>query len=611
MISGNDTQARYPDWTQAKAKEVYKAVFAQIREFDDGMAAGINVPALAKGIRAYIGRSIPSMNNGNNSPDTDINGQLGVSPSLTKVSFNLTAVIIDTLAAKLASIKATPQAVTNKGNSKGRQLGDNLNFLLKGIFHKYQVSHMLNLAFRDAMTARVGYLKVIKEDGTIRIEKVMADEVIIDNADGYYNKPYKMIHRKSVPLSVMLEMFPNKRVELEQAQIKEVRQYNMRTYTPHVLVAESWCLDTYMKGGRHVISIETCDLVDEEWEKDYFPILKCDYNEPIAGWLGNSVVDELSPIQAEVDRLLLTIQAICKLMSVPRVFVDTNSNVNKNHITNKVGLILEYNGQTGVAPIIHNGAALPPELMQSLEFLIAQGYARVGLTTMDTQGQQAKGSGNTSGEALKTMTDIKSERWALLQEIYEEKHVELAHIILNELQGEKIKISALDRVMGLKEISTKVIPKTKDSYVLKIFPVSSLPDSIPDLIDSVQQMLQIGVIQNSQVPELFNMPDLDAKVSMLSAPAKLVDMVLDEMLDTEVYKAPEPYHNLQYAMTAAIQHYNWCQLNKQPESHLALLRRYINDVKSLTMSAAPMQQPTANIPTTQPQQSQPNQGVKQ
>ena len=101
-------------------------------------------------------------------------------------------------------------------------------------------------------------------------------------------------------------------------------------------------------------------------------------------------------------------QAIMKLMSVPRVMIDTNAQVNKNHFTNKVGLILEYDGKQGVAPIIHNGASMPPELMAQLEFLIAQGYARVGLTPMDTQGQQKTGSGNTSGEALKTMTDIKS-----------------------------------------------------------------------------------------------------------------------------------------------------------------------------------------------------------
>lgn len=587
-MASNDIQSRFPDWAEAKKKEAYKAIFAQIREFDDAMSAGVNVPSL-KGLRTYLGRGIPSINNGSNSADVDINGQLGVSPSLTKVSFNLTAVLIDTLTAKLADIKAVPQAITFKGNSKGRQLADDLNYLLKGVFHKYNVNHMINLAFRDAMINRVGYIKVVKYDGQVCLEKVMADEVVIDNADGYYNKPYKMTHRKVLPLTVVRDMYPKFAREIEESEIKEVRQYNNRTYTPHVIVAESWCLNSYKPGGRHVISIERADLVDEDWDKDYFPILKCDYNEPVVGWLGNSVVDEMTPIQTEVDRLLITMQAICKLMSVPRVMIDSNSQVNKNHITNKVGLILEYDGKQGVAPIIHNGASMPPELMTQLEFLISQGYARVGLTPMDTQGQQPTGSGNTSGEAMKTMTNIKSERWQLLQTIYENKHVELAHIILNELQGEKIKITSLDRSIGLREISTKIIPKTSNSYVLKIFPVSDLPKSIPDLIDSAVKMMQLGVIQASQLPDLFNMPDLDAKMSMINAPMKLIDKIIEKMLDTGKYSAPEPYHNLQYAKESAVQHYNWAQLNDEEESKLALLRKYINDVKTLLTQITPPQ----------------------
>jgi len=610
MKQKNDL-ARYPDWVEAEKTEAHVAIFAQIREFDAAMSAGINVPSL-RGLRAYLGRGIPSINNGSNSADVDVNGQLGVSPSLTKVSFNLTAVVIDTLAAKLASIEAVPQAVTFKGNSKGRQLADDLNFLLKGLFHKYDLSHMINIAYRDAMINRVGYLKVVKDNDTVRIEKVMADEIIIDNADGYYNKPYKMVQRKSVPIQVMLAKYPKFKHEIMDAEVKEVRQYNSTSYTPHIIVAESWCLNTYVEGGRHTITIETADLVDEEWNKDYFPVLKVDYNEPPIGWLGSSIVDELTPIQAEIDRLLIVMQAICKLMSVPRVMIDTNAQVNKNHITNKVGLILEYDGKQGVAPTIHNGAAMPPELMEQLQFLIAQGYARVGLTPMDTQGQHQPGTGNQSGDALNKMTDIKSERWALLQGNYEQKHIELAQIILNELQGERIKISALDRVIGLKEISTKVIPKTSNSYVLKMFPVSSLPDSIPELIESASKMLQLGVIQASQLPDLFNMPDLDSKISMISAPMRLLDKKIEQMLDTGKYWAPEPYHDLNYALQTAIQHYNWAQLHDEEEKKIALLRRFIKDVQQLKgqVVTPPQIAPTqvSGIPG-QPTAPQPPKGI--
>lgn len=597
MVDIPGQQNLFPDWIDTEYKQSYKAIFNQIWDFDKSIATSISTTSL-RGIRQYTGRGIASMNASGYMSDIDVNTQLGVSPSMSKVNFNLTAAVIDTLSAKLASIQAVPQAVTNKGNSKGRKLAEDLNFILKGLFHKYDLSHMINLAYRDAMINRAGYLKVIREDGEIRIDRVYVDEIIIDPADGYYNQPYKMIHRKSVPLHVALKKWPQFKKEIEQCKIQEVRQYNTRNYTPCISVAEAWCKNTYVKGGRHIICIETADILDEEWDKDYFPIIKMDYCEPVVGWLGQSVVDDLDPIQKEIDRILVTMQAIMKLVSVPRVFIDTNSQVNKNHMTNKVGIMVEYDGKQGVAPIIHNGSAMPPELAQQLQFLVEQGYARVGLTPMDTQGQQKTGSGNQSGEALKTMTDIKSERWELLQHNYEQSHVTLSNIILKELQGTNIKLSALDRYIGLKEITTKKIPKTDTSYVLKMFPVSSLPDSIPDLIDSVQSMMQMGVIQSSQVPDLFQMPDLDAFISMQAAPRKLIDKKIEEMMDGGKYWNPEPYHDLDYALGCALQHYSWGQLNDESDKILALLRRFISDVKSLMAqrgAAAPQPTPMQGV----------------
>lgn len=597
MVDIPGQQNLFPDWIDTEYKQSYKAIFNQIWDFDKSIATSISTTSL-RGIRQYTGRGIASMNASGYMSDIDVNTQLGVSPSMSKVNFNLTAAVIDTLSAKLASIQAVPQAVTNKGNSKGRKLAEDLNFILKGLFHKYDLSHMINLAYRDAMINRAGYLKVIREEGEIRIDRVYVDEIIIDPADGYYNQPYKMIHRKSVPLHVALKKWPQFKKEIEQCKIQEVRQYNTRNYTPCISVAEAWCKNTYVKGGRHIICIETADILDEEWDKDYFPIVKMDYCEPVVGWLGQSVVDDLDPIQKEIDRILVTMQAIMKLVSVPRVFIDTNSQVNKNHMTNKVGIMVEYDGKQGVAPIIHNGSAMPPELAQQLQFLVEQGYARVGLTPMDTQGQQKTGSGNQSGEALKTMTDIKSERWELLQHNYEQSHVTLSNIILKELQGTNIKLSALDRYIGLKEITTKKIPKTDTSYVLKMFPVSSLPDSIPDLIDSVQSMMQMGVIQPSQVPDLFQMPDLDAFISMQAAPRKLIDKKIEEMMDGGKYWNPEPYHDLDYALGCALQHYSWGQLNDESDKILALLRRFISDVKSLMAqrgAAAPQPTPMQGV----------------
>jgi hypothetical protein len=91
------------------------------------------------------------------------------------------------------------------------------------------------------------------------------------------------------------------------------------------------------------------------------------------------------------------------------------------------------------------------------------------------------------------------------------------------------------------------------------------------------------------------MPDIDAKTSIQIAPQKLIDKQIDEMLDTLVYRSPEPYHDINYAQMAAMQQYNFLQLNEGSEEQLALLRRYINDVKQLLAQVPP---PPAPMPPT-------------
>jgi len=406
-----------------------------------------------------------------------------------------------------------------------------------------------------------------------------------------------MIHRKLVPINVMLKLYPQFKNWIQDCQIIEVRQTNTQNYTPSIQVAEAWCRNSYKDKGRHVICLQNVDLLDEEYDKDYFPVVKVEYNKPIIGYLGQSVVDELSPIQGEIDRILTTMQSIMKQVSVPRVFVDTRSNINTNHMTNRVGVIVTYDGQGGNAPIIHNGAAMPPELPAQLEFLIAQGYARVGLSTQDTQGM--KPSGLTSGEALKTLNDQKSERWQTLQKQYEQTHVNLAQTILREIAGLDLKLVSFDDKIGMTQISTKKIPKDAESFVIQMFPVSALPSDPVGRIDTLSKYVALGVLTPDALPDLLNIPDLNSRMTLLNAPRKYIEMSIEQMMDKKVYTAPEPYNDLAYGLSYAIKMYAFEQTNDNDQQRLTLLRRYINDVRSLIAQASPQPTPPQLPPAGQ------------
>lgn len=573
------------DWATANKEAVNRSIFSVLDVMDNPNNRQ-GSPQPLRGLAVYLGRDAGTYSKVHGISGATSDNAFGTG---SRLQFNLTAACIDTLTAKLASITCVPQAVTNRSTAKGRQLAQDMNYIIKGLFHKYNIDNLINLAFRDAMCNRAGFIKVSVEDKQLCVERIFADEIVVDILDGYYNDPYKIIHRKTIPKSVLLLQYPQFADKINGANTILMRVGNYQISTPCVVIAEAWCKNTYKEKGRHVICIENETFLDEPWDKDYLPIVKFDYSPPTVGWTGQSVVDELEPIQREIDKLFLSVQAILKLMSIPRWIVDINSQMNPDLITNKMGLIMLADLKNGVAPILHNGAAMPPELPAQIEFLIAQGYARVGLTPTDTQGAQPQGINQQSGEALKTLTEIKSERWSLLKKIYENAHIDLCKILLKETSTTNIKLSALDAKVGLRKVSTKSLPKDFDSYAIQVFPVSLLPQDIGGRIDSVQNLLAMGAIPKEDVPELFDIPDLGAYNYLKSAPRTYINLTIEKMLDTKEYISPEPYDDLRYGLTAALRYMAHEKLNENDEENLKLLRQFVNDCQELLIKKGDFQ----------------------
>lgn len=571
----------YKDWIESDKDRVHENLFALINDYENNTNKTISTGNL-KNTAVYLGAAVGSIDGFGFMSDIDLSSQLGSNAGVPRINLNLTAALIDTLTAKLASLTILPRAITNRANAKGRQQAEDLNNIIKGLMHKFDIHHLVTLAMRDAMINKVGYIKVVKDkkNSEVKLERLYANEVIIDPSDGYYNNPYKIIHKKLVPISVAAKLYPKFKDQIEAAHIVEVRQgMNTLNYTPSIVIVEAWCKNSYMKKGRHVIAIENTTILDEPYDKDYFPIIKIDYNRAPVGWIGQSVVDELAPLQKEVDRIVATQQAIMKLVSVPRVFYDINSQMKPEHFTNKVGIMIGMDLKNGVAPIIHNGNAMPPELNAQLEFLITQMYQRVGLTPMDTQGQAP--TNLESGEALRTLGDIKSERWQMLKQTFELQHIQVIETLLKELTEIDFKINTIDRDIGLKELSSSIIPKDFNSFVLQIVPTSSLPTDPAGRIDTIERFVQNGFIDREYAADLLQMPDLESHVSMSSAPRKFIELSIEEMLETGTYIAPEPYDNLDLAMMIALRQYSWERMNDKDETKLKLLRRYMNDCRRL------------------------------
>ena len=116
---------------------------------------------------------------------------------------------------------------------------------------------------------------------------------------------------------------------------------------------------------------------------------------------------------------------------------------------------------------------------------------------------------------------------------------------------------------GLAHINWSDINLDSESYVLQCNPVSSLPKTIPGLLQKVSDLQAMGVLSSFQVPRLLNNPDLASVIDPMMAVTDLIYKKIDDILDQGVkgYKAPDSLGDLNQELTLFTQAYAKAQLD--------------------------------------------------
>ena len=106
------------------------------------------------------------------------------------------------------------------------------------------------MAFQDACIFGTGCLKIFIEDGEIKTERVMIEEIKIDDVESFYAKPRQIHQVKYVQKSVLKETFPGFDLQIDQATNTDdnsFQDYQSSTYKDMIKVVESWHLKSDQK----------------------------------------------------------------------------------------------------------------------------------------------------------------------------------------------------------------------------------------------------------------------------------------------------------------------------------------------------------------------------
>lgn len=578
-------------WSIPKGDErLHGLVFATVKQIDNA-SSGLQSLNL-RNLKLYGNQEVNSSGL-NVASYVQTNHSTAVPSSTNKISLNVIASCVDTLVAKIGKNKVKPYFLSSNATLRQKRKAQSMNRFTQGLFHDSKVYKTAPRVLKDACIMGTGVTKVYTNPITNRVtvDRVLPDELCVDINDGYYGEPRNLYQRKFVPKTLLKSLYPELADRIQQAQVEMLDAHALSgTATDMVLVIEAWHLPSSpdAKDGRHLITVNTVVLVDETWEDECFPFAILHYKAPVLGYFGSGVAEELTGVQIEINRLLMFIRDSMKVISNPRVYLQRGSKIVKEHMTNQIGGIVQYDGQ---APIIQAAQAVHPEIFQQLERLYEKAFQIVGVSQLSSQSQ--KPSGLDSKVALREFSDIETERFATLALAYQELHIDIATLAFKEIQRNakagkaSYTVKAFDRKHGVEKLDWKDIYSEDDMFVMQPFPTSALPDTPSGKLQAIADMKAAmpDKFDSDTTMDLLDFPDLDSVTSRMLSPTKLAEKICDDMVLNQIYRTPDPTWNLAKCQQMALFYSAELQLQEElsdkDNQALILLMQFADECNAL------------------------------
>lgn len=512
-----------------------------------------------------------------------------------RYTFNVVRSCADTLCSKISKSRPRPIAITDEGSWDLQRRAKLLTQFIDGAWYAADLYAQTQRAFKDATLYDVGLVKVWieaspneGEDGTIRAERVMPSEVWVDPAESYYGEPQTIYHARPVSRAKLAAMFPEHAAKIKMAGTSTERRNGQRVPVSMVDVVEAWHLESSPGAGdgMHVISTDGVTLLVEEYTDPWLPFVEIRFSDSeTSGFYGEGLTDQLRGIQREINVQLDNVRVAHKRLGRPYVWIKPGSKISKGDLTNEIGAIIEGEER----PEFGVTTAMGPEVYNWIRELVQRAYQITGVS--ETSATSRKPAGVISGVAIRAVDDIETERFVLVGQEWERFHMRIAErwiALAKRLYEDGVDLPARGtQGKFLRSIRWSDVDMKADAYLLKVYPMSLLPQRPEGRFERVQEMLQAGMIDKTQALSLIGAPDVEDASSLATAALDDARMVVDHMIDGGDYVPPEPFMDLQLTAQVAQSSYLRARTRGAPETALEKLRSFMADIQTLVKLAQP------------------------
>lgn len=490
---------------------------------------------------------------------------------------NVVALAIDTFNNRIGINKpwVTPQS--NGGDFTLQTKAQELRGIFAARFEKKHLYRdILPFCFADAATWGTTFAKVCpnlaKTDTDIK--RVNLDDMIYNEAQASVMPPRWLIHRDYVFRDDLLSLWEDNPEAAHAIKNAPSPFAGVISGSEGDLDDIVYTLDAYKlprangDPGRRVLCLPNFVFVDDDYTKDHFPFAKMIWKPMNLGHLGQGVPEILCKIQQNIDRLDRTIISQQVHGSVFTILNRKGSGLVAQHFANKQGRVLQWDIEK---PEFFTPQAVNPELYHERDAEIQQALNFIGLSPQVTSG--ARDPGITAGTAIRAKEQQMDVRHMQPAKALETFVVDIATLLLESDKEVKPEMMVAGREEKVDWDNYSMEP---GDVKLMAFPVSGIPNEPEAKYQEIEEMFANGEINKQEKMLLDDRPDTDAYVELATSMRRHAMQVLDRMIETGKFEAPDAYENWETVIEIAQSRLKQAQVRGVSEDRLRLVEQWID-----------------------------------
>jgi hypothetical protein len=542
------------NWWNKKKGSVYETVIPYVRTVENQQAETFD-----KFVKLEATYDVNSRTNRQVAENSRV-ARLGRARAV--VTENLIASQVDTVAAHVADTDVAVRIHTDDADWKHQQTAERLEMYLNGLSKLFDVGDKCRTGFKAGAAMKgTGLNKVyIDQFDQIQVIPVPIDNIIVDERECRNGKPRHLHYRDFYDREDLQAQFPEHAEAIDKAQTTG----NWRVWAGYrpiesneIVVIESWRLPIGPKGheryvpGRHTLTIDGCDLLDEEYDDAFYPFAKMVWNAPISGFYGISLSERILPHQNLLNRRGYQINRSLDKKADPITYVHQADQGLATKTVNEVGSIAVYKH---TLPVTVDHKAVSAEVFQDIPRIKQSAADQTGIN----QGMQSGGvpAGIESGVGVREVRTTRTQTFSIQEKGFETFWLDTLYLVLQmckKLGGTKAPEILHVAKYGNERIKWSEVDM--DDIRIQMSAASDLGNTEAGRQQRITELMQAGVVTLEEGRELMEHTDIKSVMSLYNAAWEDAKATVDMIVRGKDIVVPEPAQNLKMLVWHSQQKY--------------------------------------------------------